>query len=108
MGRSEQLAHAQDQATRAKFNRRLLGGAQGAVAFGNGHGVTQRGNFVVLLSTGEIPRLYGRCLVDLAICGAADFTTIPDFGSSYVDKTLLPTSVAMQTTVQPQTLCFDM
>ena len=59
-----------------------MGGAQGAVVFGNGNGVTQRGNFVVLLSTSKMPRLYGLSFADPAICGAANFVPIPKCGSS--------------------------
>ena len=50
---------------------------------------------MVLLSTWDVIRLHGRCLADLAGCGAADFAPILNCGSICVNVTLLPTSVAM-------------
>ena len=62
---------------------------------------------LLLLSTGDVPRLHAWCLADRARCGAAGFAPILNFGSSYVDATLLPSNVAMPTAVRPHAPCFD-
>ena len=62
---------------------------------------------MVLSSTWDVLQLHGWCLADPVGCRLADFAPILKSGSSCVNMTLLPISVAMPMAVWPHTTCFD-
>ncbi|KAL3794197.1 hypothetical protein HJC23_012904 [Cyclotella cryptica] len=78
------------------------------LAFALRHNFPQRfhGNedFVLLLSTGDVPRLHAQCVA--GHCLAEDFAPILQFGSMY-DASILPSGIAMPMPVKPHLPCFD-
>lgn len=65
------------------------------------------GDFVVMLSTGDAPRISRHCLEDRDHCGSADYAPILQFGSVFVEGGIYPTMIAMPLPVRPHVACFD-
>ncbi|KAL7486764.1 hypothetical protein ACHAW6_012358 [Cyclotella cf. meneghiniana] len=61
-------------------------------------------DFVLFLSTGDVPRLHAKCLT--GYCHAGDFAPILQFGSMY-DASILPSGITMPLPVKPHLPCFD-
>jgi hypothetical protein len=62
-------------------------------------------DWVVVLSTGDVPRLHIQCLTGNH-CRSIDFAPILQFGSMY-DASILPTGIAMPMPVKPHLPCFE-
>jgi len=65
-------------------------------------------DFVVMMSCGDAPRIYARCLnPETRHCGSKAFAPILQFGSVFVDADILPSMIAMPLPVRPHLPCFD-
>ena len=62
-------------------------------------------DWVVVLSTGDVPRLHIQCL-NGNHCQSIDFAPILSFGSMY-DASILPSGIAMPMPVKPHLPCFE-
>ena len=62
-------------------------------------------DWVVVLSTGDVPRLHIQCLSGNH-CQSIDFAPILSFGSMY-DASILPSGIAMPMPVKPHLPCFE-
>ncbi|KAL9188265.1 hypothetical protein ACHAXT_006643 [Thalassiosira profunda] len=69
---------------------------------------TKSDDLVVMMSTGDAPRIKIGCLrASNNYCHSVDFAPILNFGSVFVTEQLLPTMVAMPLPVRPHAPCFD-
>eukprot|EP00581_Thalassiosira_minuscula_P014683 CAMPEP_0183717658 /NCGR_PEP_ID=MMETSP0737-20130205/11210_1 /TAXON_ID=385413 /ORGANISM="Thalassiosira miniscula, Strain CCMP1093" /LENGTH=608 /DNA_ID=CAMNT_0025947135 /DNA_START=175 /DNA_END=2001 /DNA_ORIENTATION=+ len=65
-------------------------------------------DFVVMMSTGDAPRMHQRCLLFAPdYCESADFAPILQFGSVFTDTNIFPSMIAMPLPVRPHIPCFD-
>ena len=64
-------------------------------------------DLVVLLSTGDSPRIHVRCLAPADHCGSAQYAPILQFGSVFADRALRPSAIAMPLPVRPHVPCFE-
>ncbi|KAL7509011.1 hypothetical protein ACHAXN_006045 [Cyclotella atomus] len=62
-------------------------------------------DWVVVLSTGDVPRIHIHCLGGNH-CGSEDFAPILQFGSVY-DASMMPSAIAMPMPVKPHLPCFE-
>jgi hypothetical protein len=65
------------------------------------------GDWIVILSTGDVPRLYIQCLGGNH-CNSQDFAPVLQFGSMYdASFSILPSGIAMPMPVKPHLPCFE-
>lgn len=64
-----------------------------------------REDWVVVLSTGDVPRIHIQCL-EGDHCQSEDFAPILQFGSVY-DASIMPSAIAMPLPVKPHLPCFE-
>jgi hypothetical protein len=62
-------------------------------------------DWVVILSTGDVPRIHIQCLAGNH-CGSEEFAPILQFGSVY-DASIMPSAIAMPMPVKPHLPCFE-
>ena len=64
-------------------------------------------DWIIVLSTGDVPRLHIQCLRDNNHCNSQQFAPILQFGSVYDDRSILPSAIPMPMPVKPHLPCFE-
>lgn len=81
------------------------------LSFALRHNFSERFNgtrdWVIILSTGDVPRLHIQCLRDDNHCNSQEFAPILQFGSVYNGTSILPSAIPMPMPVKPHLPCFE-